>query len=86
MGGGLWTGAAIPLLALLGLTFMFGLPTYRLLFVLPGAGISIAMTLEPDLIVISTQNRLGLRGRLAGSNTERILRGCNLPVLLIPSL
>lgn len=48
--------------------------------------IEISETLEPDLIVISTQDRLGLRGRLAGSHTERILRGGNLPVLLLPSL
>ena len=52
----------------------------------PETAIEMSQTLEPDLVVISTQQRLGLRGRLAGSHTERILRACNVPVLLIPSV
>lgn len=37
-----------------------------------------------DLVVITGQGRLGLRARLAGSNTERILRATRLPVLIMP--
>jgi len=45
----------------------------------------LADEVEPDLVVMSTQGRLGLRGRLAGSNAERILREKQLPLLLIPT-
>ncbi len=45
----------------------------------------LADELAYDLIVITGQGRLGVRARLAGSNTERILRGTRLPVLIMPA-
>lgn len=47
--------------------------------------VAVSQELAPDLVVISTQGRLGLRARLAGSHAERVLRECKLPLLLIPS-
>lgn len=46
--------------------------------------IELADQVSYDLVVITGQGRLGLRARLAGSNTERILRGTRLPVLIMP--
>jgi nucleotide-binding universal stress UspA family protein len=45
----------------------------------------LADEIEPDMVVMSTQGRLGLRDRIAGSNAERILREKQLPLLLIPT-
>jgi nucleotide-binding universal stress UspA family protein len=52
------------------------------------ADVAVELTdeIEPDLVVMSTEGRLGLRDRLAGSNAERILREKQLPLLLIPTL
>lgn len=44
----------------------------------------LARSFEPDLLVISTQTLLTLRGRLRGSIADKVLRSLGIPMLTIP--
>jgi nucleotide-binding universal stress UspA family protein len=67
-----WQGAGVPVYT----RVMTGAPPEMILAVAEEAGV--------DLIVMSTHGRAGLSRLLYGSVAEAVLRGTQLPVLLIP--
>jgi len=67
-----------------------GLTTERELIVAPDGHVArhivqAALTWKADLIVIGTHGRQGLSLWLTGSTTETLLRGLNVPLLVVPS-
>ncbi|MCB1722507.1 MAG: universal stress protein [Chromatiaceae bacterium] len=41
---------------------------------------------SPDLLVLNTERRLGMRGRMRGSRLDRLLKRTGLPVLTLPRI
>jgi nucleotide-binding universal stress UspA family protein len=52
----------------------------------PDVALELVDELDPDLVVITGQGRLGLRSRLAGSHAETLMRGAQRPVLIMPAV
>jgi nucleotide-binding universal stress UspA family protein len=50
----------------------------------PETIIDVAAEFQPDLLIASTQGRIGLRARMQGSLIDRLLRELQLPLLSIP--